>query len=245
MNMDVCAKCGAKIDDSTIERYRRVTGKVDGFPIYCLGCLSAAIPMAFAQSLEKAVRQATSNGGKVVDKQEDSRNPDVAQVSAALADAAHAGGLSDGYYRKANDALDGLELLVKRQDKRIAQLDDELLRMKAMRNEMTERAMSAEKSLRDSPNLADRCNEMTERCDKLHNTCALLLEKLTAERLRRSRETARVDSLLKSLAKHAGNGWQDQVDAWLYAAGKAAANVRPEDFVRVAAPAESEGGKHE
>lgn len=32
-------------------------------------------------------------------------NEDVVQVAAALADAAHAGGLSDAYYRKADDAL--------------------------------------------------------------------------------------------------------------------------------------------
>ena len=34
-----------------------------------------------------------------------SNNPDVGQVAAALADACHAGGLSDEYYRKADDAL--------------------------------------------------------------------------------------------------------------------------------------------
>lgn len=32
-------------------------------------------------------------------------NPDVTQVAATLADACHAGGLSDAYYRKADDAL--------------------------------------------------------------------------------------------------------------------------------------------
>ena len=32
-------------------------------------------------------------------------DPDVTQVAAALADACHAGGLSDGYYRAADDAL--------------------------------------------------------------------------------------------------------------------------------------------
>lgn len=34
-----------------------------------------------------------------------SNDPDVSQVAAALADAVHAGGLSEGYYRTANDAL--------------------------------------------------------------------------------------------------------------------------------------------
>ena len=34
-----------------------------------------------------------------------SDDDDAGQVAAALADAAHAGGLSDAYYRKADDAL--------------------------------------------------------------------------------------------------------------------------------------------
>ncbi len=38
-----------------------------------------------------------------------SDDPDVTQVAAALADAAHAGGLSDAYYRKADDALARLD----------------------------------------------------------------------------------------------------------------------------------------
>ena len=36
------------------------------------------------------------------------KDPDVTQVAAALADACHSGGLSDGYYREADDALQRL-----------------------------------------------------------------------------------------------------------------------------------------
>ena len=40
-----------------------------------------------------------------------SNNQDVQQVAAALADACHAGGLSDGYYRTADDALARLAIV--------------------------------------------------------------------------------------------------------------------------------------
>jgi hypothetical protein len=47
-------------------------------------------------------------------------NPDVTQVAAALADACHAGGLSDAYYRKADDALARLAEVLEARAKQLA-----------------------------------------------------------------------------------------------------------------------------
>jgi len=74
----------------------------------------------------------------------------------------------------------------------------------------------------------DACNFVRQRDEAL--------AQLSDERLRRGRETARVAVFMQAMAWLARNGQKARGSAWVNAADVAAASVRPEDFVRIAAP---------